>query len=240
MESATRDICELATPTISTGHRRVQPGLASSASLRLPSICPDPALPRKNQERSSRADVGSALLANSAVVPFAIGTSMRNTTGHSPTRESSSRTNRVTASPPVEGRPPFNRLAVIRSKYEARNLPEGVIKYLLALGRSSTSTTYQSTWNAWLDWCVQRDQDPLSPALNAVLTFLCSLAESGKAYRTINVYRSMLSVTVHKIEGFDVGKHPLVMRLMKGISNLIPPSAKSKLWVSQNFVASFH
>ena len=156
---------------------------------------------------------------------------MRNTTGHSPTRESSSRTNRVTASPPVEGRPPFNRLAVIRSKYEARNLPEGVIKYLLALGRSSTSTTYQSAWNAWLDWCVQRDQDPLSPALNAVLTFLCSLAESGKAYRTINVYRSILSVTVYKIEGFDVGKHPLVVRLMKGISNLIPPSAKySEFW----------
>ena len=41
----------------------------------------------------------------------------------------------------------------------------------------------------------------------------------------------MLSVTVHKIEGFDVGKHPLVVRLMKGISNLIPPSAKySEFW----------
>ena len=61
LESATRDICELATPALSPGHRRVQPGLASSASLRLPCICPDPAPPGKNQERSTRSDVGSAV-----------------------------------------------------------------------------------------------------------------------------------------------------------------------------------
>ena len=42
---------------------------------------------------------------------------------------------------------------------------------------------------------------------------------------------SMLSVTVDKIEGFDVGKHLLVVRLLKGISNLNLPSAKySEFW----------
>ena len=41
----------------------------------------------------------------------------------------------------------------------------------------------------------------------------------------------MLSATVKKIEGFHVGKHPLVIRLMKGIFTSNPPSAKySGFW----------
>ncbi|KZS06472.1 Uncharacterized protein APZ42_030056 [Daphnia magna] len=132
---------------------------------------------------------------------------------------------------PVERRATSDRLAVIRSRYETRDLQEGVIKYLRAADRPSTSATYQSALSAWVDWSIQRVQNPLSPTLNGVLSFLCGLAESGKAYWTVNVYRSMLSVTVGEIEGFDVGKHLLVVRLMKGIFSSNPPSAKySGFW----------
>jgi integrase len=49
----------------------------------------------------------------------------------------------------------------------------------------------------------------------------------------------MLSVTIDKIEGYDVGKHPLVLRVMKGIFNLNPPSAKYCAFWDVNIVLSY-
>ena len=62
-----------------------------------------------------------------------------------------------------------------------------------------------------------------SPAVNQVLDYLASLFESGLSYRTINCYRSALSTTLLLIDCYDVGKHPLVTRLMRGIYNSRPP-----------------
>jgi len=73
--------------------------------------------------------------------------------------------------------------------------------------RDTISAAYQSTWSGWNNWCVRGDTDPMSPSLAEVLDFLSSLVGEGKAYRTINVYRSMLSSTLGKLDGFDLGKH---------------------------------
>ena len=56
-----------------------------------------------------------------------------------------------------------------------------------------------------------------------VITFLSDSFLMGKAYSTINVYRSMLSVTLPQVDGQDVGKHPTVIKVMKGIFNSNPP-----------------
>ena len=66
----------------------------------------------------------------------------------------------------------------------------------------------------------------MSASLNVVLEFLTDLYKEGKAYRSINVYRSMLSSTLDRIGGHDVGKHPLVIKLMKGIFHSNPPQPK--------------
>lgn len=58
-----------------------------------------------------------------------------------------------------------------------------------------------------------------------MIEFLCYLYESGLAYRTINVARSALSMTLLEIEGHRVGAHPLVCRVMKGIFHKRPPQA---------------
>ena len=44
----------------------------------------------------------------------------------------------------------------------------------------------------------------------------------GKEYRTLNGYRSAISGTHLPIEGYQVGKHPLIARLFKGIFHLRP------------------
>jgi integrase len=66
----------------------------------------------------------------------------------------------------------------------------------------------------------------MSSSLINVLEFLAFLASNGKAYSTINVARSMLSTTLATIDGIQIGKHPLVTKLMDGIFNLNPPKPK--------------
>lgn len=52
------------------------------------------------------------------------------------------------------------------------------------------------------------------PSIAKGLDFLSLLVSGGKAYRTVNVHRSMLLSTLGKLDGFDLGKHPLVVKLM--------------------------
>ena len=62
--------------------------------------------------------------------------------------------------------------------------------------------------------------------MSAILEFLSSQFDSGKQYRTLNSYRSAISMTHLPVDGIVVGKHPLVTRLMKGIFNSRPPQPK--------------
>ena len=79
----------------------------------------------------------------------------------------------------------------------------------------------------------------MSASLTVVLDFLSDLHGEGKAYRLINVSRSMLSATLDKIEGFDVGKHPLVIKLMLGIFNSNPPRPRYNSFWDINSVLSY-
>ena len=58
------------------------------------------------------------------------------------------------------------------------------------------------------------------------MDYLASLFDSGAQYRTINLHRSALSSTLKPIDGYCVGQHPLVCRLLKGAFNLRPPRPK--------------
>jgi hypothetical protein len=47
---------------------------------------------------------------------------------------------------------------------------------------------------------------------------LASQFEAGKEYRTINVYRSAISGVLPKIDGVNVGQHPLVCQVKRVFS----------------------
>lgn len=72
---------------------------------------------------------------------------------------------------------------------------------------------------------MQRGCDPLAPHLDDCLEFLTSRVFSQKVRLTV-LLMSMLSATLPKLEGFEVGKHPLIMELMKGIYNERPPQPR--------------
>lgn len=68
------------------------------------------------------------------------------------------------------------------------------------------------------------------PTINDVLEFLLKLYKGNLSYSCINTARSALSCFV-KIDGTDVGKHPLVSRFMKGIFQLRPTLSRyNEIW----------
>ena len=80
-------------------------------------------------------------------------------------------------------------------------------------------------------WCAENGHDAINSSLSGVLDFPALQYEQGKQYRTINSYRSAISMTHTPIDGVVVGKHPLVGRLMKGIYNQRPPQPRySSTW----------
>jgi hypothetical protein len=55
------------------------------------------------------------------------------------------------------------------------------------------------------------------------VNFIAIQFELGLEYRTLNVYRSVISATHPQIQGWNVGKHPVIVQLLKGIFNSRPP-----------------
>ena len=72
-------------------------------------------------------------------------------------------------------------------------------------------------------WCITRSICPFSPNIPSVLDFITEKFQAGLKYRSLNCYRLALSSALLPIDGFQVGQHPLVIRLMKGVFNSRPP-----------------
>ena len=67
--------------------------------------------------------------------------------------------------------------------------------------------------------------------LNDILSFLASLFHKGYSYISLNLYCSTISSIHDKIDGVEVGSHPLVSHLLKGVINKKPPLPKySETW----------
>ena len=116
---------------------------------------------------------------------------------------------------------PVGRLSSFWQQGE-RGLSEGAKQLVEASWRPATEAQYSSCWRKWTVWTGVHGISSSSPALNDVLNFLSELYDQGLQYRTINTMRSTLSTTLSPIDGFPVGQHPFVTRLMKGIFNSRP------------------
>ena len=75
---------------------------------------------------------------------------------------------------------------------------------------------------------MSRESDSFRPALADITSFLSDCFNEGLEYRTLNTYRSALSGVLPPVDGFPVGQHPLVVRLLKGVQNLRPALPRYK------------
>ena len=62
--------------------------------------------------------------------------------------------------------------------------------------------------------------------MSEVVNFLAHLYKEGYQYYSLNPYRSAISSVHERVDGYEVGQHPLVSRVMKGAFNLRPPQPR--------------
>ena len=117
-------------------------------------------------------------------------------------------------------------LASVGQKLAVSGVPENACKLMLNSRREGTTRHYESSWKQWILWCNTRGVDAFTCPINEVLGYLASLFDKNLQYRTIGSHRSAISAYHEPIDGFAVGSHPQVSRLMSGVSNLRPPQPK--------------
>ena len=120
----------------------------------------------------------------------------------------------------------ISRMGYLRQRFRTQNLSAGASRLLLSSWRQKTAKSYDSLFNKWVRWCNERNSDPVSGDINEVINFLAALYDEGYQYRSLNAYRSAISSVHEKIDGYDVGQHPMVTRLIKGAFQERPPQPR--------------
>ena len=114
----------------------------------------------------------------------------------------------------------------IGEAFRYTELPSKVTKVILELWRPSTRSRYESVLKRWHRYAISRNEDPYSPDVNTVLTFMHGMYLNGCFYSGLCAARSALSSVV-TIRGYlKLSEHLLVSRYLKGIYNRHPPLPK--------------
>ena len=193
---------------------------AARTSLQL-----DSQVPPEGQGGEGDYRAGSPSVAQSALVPPAAGVlSDRACTSHP--AAASSETHSGNHTPCSIRSPQAGRLESLTERLSAKGISQQASALISAGWSKGTNKSYQSAWNKWQSWCLQRNLDPLSAPVSTLVNFLTHQFEEGLQHRSINAIRSAVSVTHDQVDGTPIGQHPVVSRLMRGIYNSRPPTPK--------------
>ena len=117
---------------------------------------------------------------------------------------------------------PTSHLAYLRQRNQDKEISQEGTELLLASWRHISSKSYNSLFRKWAGWCHERSSDPVSGPISEIVNFLAHLFKEGYQYRSLNAYRSAISSVRERVDGCEVGQHPLVSRVSKGAFNLRP------------------
>lgn len=113
-------------------------------------------------------------------------------------------------------------LAPERGRLERRGLSAPVIATILGARAASTSRLYAAKWGVFVQWCTDRQFDPLCCEVSQVLEFLQFLLDSQRAASTIKVYAAAISACHEGFASGPVFSHPLIARFLRGARRLRP------------------
>ena len=175
----------------------------------------------ENQIGGSQCNIDSAPLANSAVVYETHAVVNRSTNGDNSTETDvdNATQNHDT---PTSRQSETNSMSCVRKMFREQGLSRQTVSILMSSWRSSTKKQYQSYINRWFQYCSKRKVDYVRPNLNQVLEFLTVLFETGLSYSSLNTARGALSALGITIQNHLIGRHPLIIRYLKGVFNLRP------------------
>ena len=132
--------------------------------------------------------------------------------------------------PSSDGHSKVGHIEGLRRQFKERAIPEKAGELILASWRHKTNANYMYnfSWRKWEEWCEPRDIHPFSSDISGVLWAFWQI--SLRPADSI-VLSTAISSCHLPTDGFSVGQHPLVSRLLKGAFNLRPPQPKySHTW----------
>ncbi|KAI2655439.1 Protein P [Labeo rohita] len=106
----------------------------------------------------------------------------------------------------------------------ASGLSTEVVETILQSRAPSTRKLYTLKWKLFTSWCGERQQDPANCPVGTVLEVLQARFSTGLAHSTLKVYVTAISAYHAPLGGMPVGKDPLVVRFLRGVLRLRPPT----------------
>ena len=194
-------------------------------------VCFPPVLPNKQstsqgKSGSSRNDLGNTDMADEALVCQTVDNDSRSSNIASAPFQSLARAEGRTASNDSREQVAPSSMENIRKEWSDRGFSEKAISVMQQSRRPGTQNAYNSSWNKWHCWCVERGLDPFQSTLESIVNFLSELLDSGLEYSTINGYRSSISAFHKEIDGSKIGQHPIIKQFMAGAFNMKPPQPR--------------
>ncbi|KAL0147122.1 hypothetical protein M9458_057646, partial [Cirrhinus mrigala] len=106
----------------------------------------------------------------------------------------------------------------------ASGLSTEVVETILQSRAPSTRKLYTLKWKLFTSWCGERQQDPANCPVGTVLEFLQAHFSTGLSHSTLKVYVAAISAYHAPLAGMPVGKDPPVVRFLRGVLRLRPPT----------------
>ena len=120
-------------------------------------------------------------------------------------------------------------LKLSNSLTEQEAFRQATTSIILSSWRDGSRKQYSSYLKRWVQFCSQRQIDPLRAPVTRVLDFLTELYNTGLGYSAINMARSAIASILLSTGAVSFGSHPLVVRFLRGVYNLRP----SLLWYTE-------
>ena len=210
-------LLQLAARSLCSGNGCLSSGLDADEGFCQPAVVPDRPDPTVRSNSTGQYSATGPSLEDPALVSSSSGNANRLSPVDS-NQQLGHGGSRTDAPNPQTG-----RMAYLRDMLRSQEFSEEATTLLLKSWRSKTNKSYDSLFGKWAGWCHERSLNPFSAPVTDVANFLATLHSKGYKYNSINAYRSAISSVHEKIDGSDVGQHPTITRLMKGIFNDRPP-----------------
>ncbi|MCG7878571.1 MAG: hypothetical protein JAY75_22815 [Candidatus Thiodiazotropha taylori] len=110
------------------------------------------------------------------------------------------------------------RLVVLQGGLEKAGFSKRSAERVCAAKRASTQSLYNYRWNSWMDWCLEREMDPINPSIMALADFLIFLFEEKKLSPvSVKGYRSAISSTLKHLSSVDFSSDPVLSDIIKSM-----------------------
>ena len=204
-------------------------GLESTSPICIPTVSARGKNSPEDPTRTSReGSINSSDMAKTAVVPIVVGNDYRPANLSPTVQQLATKPIGDNSSTTGGESTTLSRMASVRTSLQKQGICQEAAEIIFSSGRKSTEKSNTSAWNKCSGWCEERGKNSFSASIAEILTHKFN---SGKQHSTINSYRSAISNTHPQIDGYPVGKHPIICRLMQGMFNERPSEPKySEIW----------